>query len=38
VRVEDVLNRMYEEHRDAWEVVTDCGKYNPFLSVNEEKY
>ncbi|MBV6448803.1 PEP-CTERM/exosortase system-associated acyltransferase [Nitrosomonas sp.] len=38
VRVEDVLKRMYEEHRDAWEVVTDCGKYNPFLSVNEKKY
>lgn len=27
--VEDVLNRMYKEHYDAWEVVTDCGKYNP---------
>ncbi len=31
-RVEDVLNRMYQEHYDAWEVVTDRGKYHsPYL-------
>ena len=35
-KVEDVLNRMYQEHHDAWEVVTDCGKYNPFLPVHEK--
>lgn len=29
VQVEDVLNKMYKEHRDAWEVVTDGGAYNP---------
>ncbi|SFE61011.1 PEP-CTERM/exosortase system-associated acyltransferase [Nitrosomonas sp. Nm166] len=34
VRVEDVLNRMYREHYDAWEVVTDCGKYNPSSSAH----
>lgn len=28
VKVEDVLNRMYKEHHDAWEVVTDCGAYD----------
>jgi len=28
VKVEDALERMYNEHRDAWEVVTDCGEYN----------
>jgi N-acyl amino acid synthase of PEP-CTERM/exosortase system len=28
-RVEDVLDRMYKKHHAAWEVVTDCGKYNP---------
>lgn len=29
VKVEDALNKMYQEHHDAWEVVTDCGTYNP---------
>lgn len=28
VKVEDALERMYEEHRDAWEVVTGNGEYN----------
>ncbi len=28
VRVEDALEKMYNEHRDAWEVVTDCGTYS----------
>ncbi|SEQ36001.1 N-acyl amino acid synthase, PEP-CTERM/exosortase system-associated [Nitrosomonas ureae] len=28
VKVEDALEKMYNEHRDAWEVVTDCGEYN----------
>lgn len=28
-KVLDVLDRMYKEHHDAWEVVTDCGKYSP---------
>lgn len=28
VKVEDVLDRMYKEHHDAWEVVTDCGAYD----------
>ncbi len=32
-KVEDVLNKMYTEHYDAWEVVTDCGQYNPFPPV-----
>lgn len=27
VKVEDALERMYQQHRDAWEVVTDCGAY-----------
>ncbi len=35
-RVEDVLDRMYKEHYDAWEIVTDCGKYNPFLPAHEK--
>ncbi len=34
VKVKDVLQRMYAEHHDAWEVMTDCGKYDPFLSTN----
>ena len=33
LKVEEVLNRMYKEHRDAWEVVTECGEYN-LSSVN----
>lgn len=33
VKVEDVLNRMYKEHHDAWEVITDGGEYNP-LHIN----
>ena len=33
LKVEEVLNRMYEKHRDAWEVVTECGEYN-LSSVN----
>lgn len=32
-KVEDVLYKMYTEHHDAWEVVTDCGQYNPFPPV-----
>jgi len=35
-KVENVLNRMYKEHHDAWEVVTDFGKYNPLLSANKK--
>ncbi len=27
--IDDVLTRMYKEHHDAWEVLTDCGKYSP---------
>jgi len=30
-KVEDVLNRIYKEHHDAWEVLTECGEYHPFL-------
>lgn len=30
--VEEMLNRMYKEHHDAWEVLTDCGKYSPIQS------
>lgn len=33
-RIGNVLNRMYTEHHDAWEVVTDCGKYNQFVLTN----
>ncbi len=33
-KIGDVLNRMYKEHRDAWEVVTDYGKYNQFVLTN----
>ncbi len=33
-KIGDVLNRMYKEHHDAWEVVTDCGKYNQFALTN----
>ncbi len=29
VKVGDVLNRMYKEHHDAWEVLTEFGKYHP---------
>lgn len=29
VKVEEVIQRMYKEHRDAWEVVTECGEYSP---------
>lgn len=36
VSMQDVLCRMYSNHRDAWEVVTDCGKYDPFFSSNME--
>lgn len=35
-KVEDVLNRMHKEHHDAWEVVTECGKYNSFLVTNRK--
>ena len=28
VKVEDALDKMYKERRDAWEVVTECGAYN----------
>ncbi|NBQ67805.1 MAG: PEP-CTERM/exosortase system-associated acyltransferase [Nitrosomonadaceae bacterium] len=28
VKVEDALEKMYKEHHDAWEVVTDCGTYS----------
>lgn len=34
VKVEDVLDRMYKEHRDAWEVVTDCGTYD-FIRITD---
>lgn len=27
-KVEDILEKMYNEHRDAWEVVTDRGAYS----------
>lgn len=33
-KIGGVLNRMYKEHYDAWEVVTDCGKYNQFVFTN----
>ncbi len=36
VRVEEVLTRMYVKHHDAWEVVTDCGKYDPLIPANEK--
>lgn len=32
MRVDEALNRMQEKHRDAWEVVTNRGKYSVFLS------
>jgi N-acyl amino acid synthase of PEP-CTERM/exosortase system len=31
VKVEDALARIYKEHYDAWEVLTECGKYNPMI-------
>lgn len=34
VKVEDVLNRMYKEHHDAWEIVTECGEYNFAQMIN----
>ncbi|HLP81218.1 MAG TPA: PEP-CTERM/exosortase system-associated acyltransferase [Nitrosomonas sp.] len=36
VKVEEVLTRMYTKHHDAWEVVTDCGKYDLLLSSDEK--
>lgn len=33
VKVEDVLHKMYTQYYDAWEVVTDCGQYNPLPPV-----
>ncbi len=30
-RIGNVLDRMYKDHHEAWEVVTDCGKYNQFV-------
>lgn len=36
VKVEEVLTRMHTQHHDAWEVVTDCGKYDPFISSDEK--
>lgn len=33
-KIGDVLHRMYKEHHDAWEVVTECGKYNQFVLTN----
>lgn len=33
-KIGNVLSRMYKEHHDAWEVVTDCGKYNQFVLTN----
>lgn len=36
VKVEDVLSRMYTKYFDAWELVTDCGKYDPFRPVHEK--
>lgn len=32
VKLADVLSRMEEKHHDAWEVVTDQGKYSRFLA------
>lgn len=29
--MQDVLCRMHSDHYDAWEVVTHCGKFDPFL-------
>jgi len=29
VKVDDVLNRMYKEHHEIWEVLTESGKYHP---------
>lgn len=28
IKVEEVLNRMYKENYESWEVLTECGKYN----------
>lgn len=36
VKAEEVLTRMYATHHDAWEVVTDCGKYDLFLSSDKK--
>ena len=33
-KIEDILNRMYKEHHDAWEVVTEYGKYSPNISTH----
>ena len=33
-RVEDVLKRMHQEYYNAWEIVTDCGKYNLSLPIH----
>lgn len=30
VKVEDVLEKMYKNHYDAWEVVTECGTYSRY--------
>ena len=32
MNVKGILDKIYEEHRDAWEVVTDHGKYLPLHS------
>lgn len=29
ISVEEILSRMYLEHYDSWEVMTECGKYDP---------
>lgn len=32
MQVEDALNKMYKEYHDAWEVLTECGEFNPIQS------
>lgn len=32
IKIADALNKMEKKHRDAWEVVTEKGKYSHFLS------
>lgn len=29
VKVDDLLNRMYKDHRDIWGILTEYGKYHP---------
>ncbi|MEK7778822.1 MAG: PEP-CTERM/exosortase system-associated acyltransferase [Pseudomonadota bacterium] len=29
IKVEEVLSRTYKENYESWEILTECGKYNP---------